>query len=108
MPLDSVPLPDTSQLPDQSATNQYALQNANQAMAPQAQAPPAQQPYVQDQSGATLAMGGSGTPEVGQPPVTGTKDGIRSLLTGLIGYHGIGGGIKKKFGVPTPDQGQEH
>lgn len=70
------PAPDTSQLPDQSPQNQFSMQQANAAM----------------------------TPQVG-PPVAGTKDGIKSLLTGIVG--GMGRAMMVNAGLPTPEQQQQ-
>lgn len=75
---DQIPVPDTSDLPDQSAPNQFAMENANQAMSPQV-APPA---------GPTANPGA-----------------LKGLLTNFFG--GMGRAMMTHAGLPTPEEEQQ-
>lgn len=94
---DQIPIPDVSQLPDQSAPNQYALQNANAAMAPPVQPPGGEPPFVQDTQGATMAQGPSSSPDP-----TANPSAIKSLLTNF--FQGFGNAAMKHAGLPTPEE----
>lgn len=88
---DEIPIPDVSQLPDQSAPNQFAMENANVAMAPPA-APPPQ----------------GGPPPPGIPPQAGptaNPSALKGLLTNFFG--GMGRAMMVHAGLPTPEEEQQ-